>query len=56
MWFWGLLAASILCGVGGIVAALMLANGVSRRAAALSRNADRTRAWTAAGAAAGRRG
>ena len=41
MWFWGLLAASILCGVGGIVAALMLANGVSRRAAALSRNADR---------------
>jgi len=40
-WFYGLLLASIVCGAGGIVAALMLANGVSRRAAALSRNADR---------------
>ncbi|HEX5070462.1 MAG TPA: ATP-binding protein [Vicinamibacterales bacterium] len=40
-WFYGLLAASVVCGAGGIIAALMLANGVSRRAAALSRNADR---------------
>jgi len=41
MWFYVLLLASIVCGAGGIVAALVLANGVSRRAAALSRNADR---------------
>jgi signal transduction histidine kinase len=40
-WFYVLLVASIICGAGGVVAALMLANGVSRRAAALSRNADR---------------
>jgi len=40
-WFYGLLLASIVCGAGGVVAALVLANGVSRRAAALSRNADR---------------
>jgi signal transduction histidine kinase len=41
MWFYVLLIASIVCGAGGVVAALVLANGVSRRAAALSRNADR---------------
>jgi light-regulated signal transduction histidine kinase (bacteriophytochrome) len=41
MWFYVLLLASIVCGAGGVVAALVLANGVSRRAAALSRNADR---------------
>jgi light-regulated signal transduction histidine kinase (bacteriophytochrome) len=40
-WFYALLLASIVCGAGGIFAALVLANGVSRRAAALSRNADR---------------
>lgn len=41
VWFYALLVASVVCAAGGVFAALVLANGVSRRAAALSRNADR---------------
>lgn len=39
--FYGFLIGSVLCAGGGVVAALVLANGISRRAVALSRNADR---------------
>lgn len=39
--FYGFLIGTVICGLGGIVAALVLANGVSKRAAALARNADR---------------
>ena len=39
--FYGFLVGSVACGLGGVLAALVLANGVSRRAAALSRNATR---------------
>jgi len=39
--FYGFLAGSVVCGLGGVIAALILANGVKRRAVALSRNADR---------------
>ena len=39
--FIGFLVGSIVCVGGGVFAALLLANSVNRRAAALSRNADR---------------
>jgi signal transduction histidine kinase len=38
---YGFLIGSVLCAGGGVMAALVLANGISRRAAALARNADR---------------
>src|SRR6185503_5095563 len=41
VYFFGFLAASVLCAGGGVVAAVVLARGVSRRAAALASNADR---------------
>ena len=38
---YGFLIGSVLCAGGGVMAALVLANGISRRAVALARNADR---------------
>ena len=41
VYFMGFLLGSVLCAAGGVVAALVLARGVSRRASALATNADR---------------
>ncbi len=40
-YFFAFLVASFVCAAGGVMAALMLANGVSRRASSLAKNADR---------------
>ena len=41
LFFVGFLVGSMLCAAGGVIAALVLVNGVSRRAQAIARNADR---------------
>lgn len=41
LYFFSFLAGSIVCAMGGVVAALVLASGVRRRAAAVATNADR---------------
>ena len=41
LYFFGFLAGSVICAGGGVMAAIFLARGVSRRAAALASNADR---------------
>jgi signal transduction histidine kinase len=40
-YFFGFFVGSVLCAGGGVIAAMVLARGVSRRAAALATNADR---------------
>ena len=40
-YFLAFLVGSFVCAAGGVMAALMLANGVSRRASSLAKNADR---------------
>jgi signal transduction histidine kinase len=39
--FYGFLIGSIVCALGGVIAAVVVASGISRRAGALARNADR---------------
>jgi signal transduction histidine kinase len=41
LYFFGFLAGSVVCAGGGVMAAIVLARGVSRRASALASNADR---------------
>jgi signal transduction histidine kinase len=41
LYFFGFLAGSVICAGGGVMAAIFLARGVSRRASALASNADR---------------
>jgi signal transduction histidine kinase len=41
LYFFGFLAGSVVCAGGGVIAAIFLARGVSRRASALASNADR---------------
>jgi signal transduction histidine kinase len=40
-YFFAFLVGSFVCAAGGVMAALVLANGVSRRASSLAKNADR---------------
>ena len=41
LYFFGFLAGSVVCAGGGVMAAIVLARGVSRRASALASNADK---------------
>ena len=41
LYFFGFLAGSVICAGGGVMAAIFLARGVSRRASALASNAER---------------
>ena len=56
LYFFGFLAGSVICAGGGVMAAIFLARGVSRRASALASNADRLARGLRARTAAGRRG